>query len=187
MKKLTIFVVVVLLLAVTAVPGLLSLGNIAVVQACGLPVCVDHGVLHVAIDIKPGSDPNCFNNDGKGVIPVAILGGQVFEPGNTFNHVDLDGFDDGAFFNNFDGFILDVTQIDPGSVALDSAGVKMAGKSGKLLAHIEDVNGDGIDDLVVQIQDVDGSFANGETFATLTGTLFDGTHLVGHDLICIVP
>jgi hypothetical protein len=30
--------------------------------------------LRVPIDIKPGSYPNCFNNDGNGVIPVAILG-----------------------------------------------------------------------------------------------------------------
>jgi hypothetical protein len=28
----------------------------------------------VGIDIKPGSDPNCFNINGHGVIPVAILG-----------------------------------------------------------------------------------------------------------------
>jgi len=171
MKKLTIFVVVVLLLAVTAVPGLLSLGSSAVVQACGLPVCADHGVLHVAIDIKPGSDPNCFNNDGNGVIPVAILGGEAFVNGDLAN--------------NHDGFTLDVTQIDHGSVMLDRLGVKMVGKSDKLLAHIEDVNGDSIPDLVVQIQDADGAFASGETMATLTGNLFDGTPFEGEDSICI--
>ena len=33
----------------------------------------------VAIDIKPGSDPNCFNNDGHGVIPVAILSSTDFD------------------------------------------------------------------------------------------------------------
>ena len=36
-------------------------------------------VLQVAIDIKPGSDPNCFNNNGNGVIPVAILGSASFD------------------------------------------------------------------------------------------------------------
>ena len=33
----------------------------------------DIGVV-VEIDVKPGSDPNCFNINGHGVIPVAILG-----------------------------------------------------------------------------------------------------------------
>ena len=32
----------------------------------------------VEIDIKPGSDPNCFNNNGHGVIPVAILSSNNF-------------------------------------------------------------------------------------------------------------
>ena len=26
------------------------------------------------IDVKPGSDPSCFNIDGRGVVPVAVLG-----------------------------------------------------------------------------------------------------------------
>jgi hypothetical protein len=36
-------------------------------------------VVNVGIDIKPGSDPNCFNNDGHGVIPIAILGSETFD------------------------------------------------------------------------------------------------------------
>ena len=36
-------------------------------------------VLPVRIDIKPGSDPNCFNNNGHGVIPVAILTTDTFD------------------------------------------------------------------------------------------------------------
>ena len=32
-----------------------------------------------AIDIKPGSDPNCININGHGVIPVAILGSEDFD------------------------------------------------------------------------------------------------------------
>jgi len=35
--------------------------------------------IEVDIDIKPGSDPNSINPDGKGVIPVAILGSAAFE------------------------------------------------------------------------------------------------------------
>ncbi len=114
----------------------------------------------VAIDIKPGSDPNCFNSDGHGVIPVAILGSADF----------------------------DVNDIDPSTVQLEGLTVKVVGKkTEKLLAHIEDVNGDGIADLVVQIQDGDGTFASGHGTANVTGALWDGTPFLGTDSICIVP
>lgn len=117
------------------------------------------GVLNVAIDIKPGSDPNCFNNNGNGVIPVAILGSASF----------------------------DVTGVDPATVGLEGLPVKVVGTSNKLLAGIEDTNSDGFADLVVKIEDLDGVFSTGDTTATLTGALFDGTGIVGTDTICIVP
>jgi hypothetical protein len=113
----------------------------------------------VLIDIKPGSEPNCINNDGNGVIPVAILGSPDF----------------------------DVSSIDPGSVELEGNEVRAVGKSQKLLAHIEDVDGDGYDDLVIQIQDTDNTFKEGSTTAKLTGFLCDGTPIVGTDAIRIVP
>lgn len=116
------------------------------------------GMVIVTIDIKPGSDPNCVNINDHGVIPVAILGSAD----------------------------LDVAQINPETVMLQGLAVKMAGKSNKLLAHIENVNFDGFDDLVVQIQDSDG-FVNGNGTATLTGNLTDGTPFEGTDFICIVP
>ena len=121
----------------------------------------------VSVDIKPGSDPNCFNNDGHGVIPVAILSDCV------------DGCVPGGGF--------DATQVDPATVELESLAVRVVGKSDKLQAHIEDVNNDDCDDLVVQIEDQDGVFENGETEATITGNLYDGTAIEGTDTICIVP
>jgi hypothetical protein len=113
--------------------------------------------LEVTIDIKPGSDPNCFNNDGHGVIPVAILGNATF----------------------------DATEIDPGTVALEGLAVRAVGKSDKLLAHLEDVNADGFVDLVVQIQDADGTWTAGTSLANITGNLYDGTPIVGQDYVCI--
>jgi len=116
----------------------------------------------VQIDIKPGSDPNCFNNDGHGVIPVAILGSADF----------------------------DATQVDSATVQLEGLEVRAAGKSNKLLAHVEDVNGDGFDDLVVQIEDTDGTFTSGSGTATLTGNLYPeygGTAIEASDAICVVP
>jgi hypothetical protein len=118
--------------------------------------------IDVLIDIKPGSDPNCFNNNGAGVIPVAILGSESF----------------------------DVTHIDAASVRLASMQVKAVGKSDKLLASIEDSNGDGFADLIVKIHDEDGVFELGEVEAELTGNLlqdFDATPIKGNDSICIVP
>jgi CSLREA domain-containing protein len=113
--------------------------------------------LEVAIDIKPGSDPNCFNSDGKGVIPVAILGSADFDAGT----------------------------VDPFSVSLDGAAVRVKGKSGNA-GSLEDVNSDGFQDLVVQITDESG-FTSGDSSATLTGETFDGTPIEGSDSICIVP
>lgn len=113
----------------------------------------------VNIDIKPGSYPSCFNNDGNGVIPVAILGSETF----------------------------DVTTVDPGTVTLDGLAVAFKGKSDKLLAAYEDVNGDGYLDLVLKIQDIDGTFTSGSGTATITGKLYDGTPIIGTGDICIVP
>jgi hypothetical protein len=104
-------------------------------------------------------DPNCFNKNERGVMPVAILSSADFN----------------------------ATQVDPDTVQLAGLAVKMAGKSNKFLAHIEDVNGDGLNDLVLQIEDTDRVFATGTTTATLTGNLFDGTAIEGEDDICIVP
>ena len=68
--------------------------------------------------------------------------------------------------------------------------VRVAGRSNRLLAHTEDVNGDGLIDLVVQIEDTDQVFTTGTTTATLTGNLFTefgGTPIEGTDDICLVP
>jgi hypothetical protein len=114
----------------------------------------------VDIDIKPGSYPNCFNNNGNGVIPVAVLGSAEF----------------------------DVSQIDVATIALDGLSVATRGKENKLLAAYEDVNKDGYTDLVVKIEDVDGTFSQGSGTATLTGNLlaqFGGTRFQGTDTICV--
>jgi hypothetical protein len=114
--------------------------------------------IQVEIDIKPGSEPNCFNNDGHGVIPVAILTTDTF----------------------------DATTVDPSTVSLDGAGARLRGKSGNTGSH-EDVDNDGDLDLVVQMEDTNGIYEPGDAVATLMGTTFDGTQIVGSDDVCIVP
>jgi hypothetical protein len=114
--------------------------------------------INVDIDIKPGSYPNCFNNDGKGAIPVAILSSVDF----------------------------DATQVNPDTIALDGQGMRVVGRD-NTQAHIEDVNGDGLNDLMVQIADVDGTYVAGNSIAVLTAETVGGESIKGTDSVCIVP
>ena len=115
--------------------------------------------VQVQIDIKPGSYPNCFNQNERGVIPVAIFGCNA----------------------------LNVANIDIGSLSLQGLSVKVTGKSNKYLTHFEDINKDGYDDLIIQFQDSDGWVVPGSDYATLKGKLYNGTQIMGQDTICIIP
>lgn len=124
--------------------------------------------LVIDIDIKPQSFPNCFNNDGKGVIPLAICGRADF----------------------------DVATIDPSTLALDGLVVAIRGKD-KIMCHFEDVVDcgeqteanpgmpDGFIDLVCQIEDSDAIYTPGDEIGNLAGLLFDGTDFTGSDSICV--
>jgi len=121
----------------------------------------------VNIDIKPGSYPNSINPKSKGMLPIAILGNG-----------------------------LDVKQIDPATiningVTLAQRAAKRKNKPPKLAFSYEDVNGDGILDMVVffRVQDLKnaGLLIQGTTQLTLTGALNDGTPITGTDSIRIVP
>ncbi len=111
------------------------------------------------IDIKPGSFPNCFNQNGHGGLPVAMLGSAA----------------------------LDVNDIDVDSLILQGLNIKMAGKSDKYLAHTDYVNDDEYLDLVVQFEDSDGWLAPGNDYVLLEGNLDDGRRIWAGDTICIVP
>jgi hypothetical protein len=121
--------------------------------------------IEVDIDIKPGSFPNCFNNDGKGVIPIAILGSETF----------------------------DVNLIDVSTLSLAGLVVRVKG-NGAEQCSIQDVSGDfttpegapdGFDDLVCQFVDEDGVWEAGSDYASVEGNLEDGTPFEGQDTICI--
>jgi hypothetical protein len=110
----------------------------------------------VQIDIKPGSYPNCFNINGNGVIPVAILGSATF----------------------------DVTEINTSSLSF--AGLKVRVRANGPLCSTKDSNGDGFLDLVCQFEDDPANWAPGNGTATLTGTLNDNAPFEGTDSICVV-
>ncbi|NVL92357.1 MAG: hypothetical protein HWN71_04885 [Desulfobacterales bacterium] len=111
-----------------------------------------------AKNLKPGSVPNCFHIDGHGVIPVAILGSD-----------DLDVYD-----------------IDPDSLLFGGLAVRVRGNKGPL-CHFEDTNSDSFLDLVCQFEDDASNWVEGDSTATLTGNLFDGSAIEGTDSICVVP
>jgi hypothetical protein len=138
------------------------------VDAVGAGPC---STTEVGIDIKPGSIPNCFNVNGHGVIPVAILGSADF----------------------------DVSQIDTYSLSFGGLAVRFKGKNGPQCS-VEDVSGDfitypeggpdGYPDLVCQFVDDDTFVAVGDDTATVTGNLlaeFGGTAFTGSDDICLRP
>lgn len=122
-------------------------------------ICGPDPVISVEIDIKLGSYPNSVNLGSKGVIPVAILSSPCF----------------------------DAATVDEITVELAGAGVAIRGKS-HYLASVEDVNGDGLPDLVchVETENLDpGEFQDG--FVRITGETFDGWRIEGWDEISIVP
>jgi hypothetical protein len=116
--------------------------------------------IQVAIDIKPGSDPNSINLGSAGVIPVAIFSTDTF----------------------------DATTIDPFSIDLNGATVKIVGnKNLKPLCNAEDVDGDGLVDLACKVYTVDFIVELGESVAELHGMTLDGREIIGQDFIRIVP
>jgi len=116
-------------------------------------------LVDVDIDIKPGSYPNAINLRSHGLVPVAILSSEEF----------------------------DATTVDSETVELAGSGVVTRGKSNRYMAHKEDVNGDGLVDLVLQVatKNLDPeSFQDG--YAILTGATFGGRDIEGKDKITLV-
>jgi hypothetical protein len=117
------------------------------------------GVVQVQIDIKPGDATNSINLGSSGVVPVAILSSATF----------------------------DATTVDPETVTLAGAKVRMVGKSRRPLAHAEDINGDNLLDLVCQVETAQFLIQTGDSVAVLEAETFGGTAIRGEDAIRIVP
>ena len=110
--------------------------------------------MEIAIDIKPGSDTNPVNLKSKGTTPVAILASEDFDP----------------------------QSVDVSTVTL--AGAPVDQHKGKYRASLEDVNNDGLTDLLVHV--VTSLITCDGTQAALTGLTFDGKAMEGEDSITLV-
>ena len=111
----------------------------------------------ISIDIKPGDNPNSINLKSGGVIPVAILSSLYF----------------------------DATTVDPVTVILASAMVRLTRRGSPKFSH-EDVNGDGLVDLLVHLKTKDLDLKEGDTEAILEGTTFSGVTFQVSDSVRIV-
>jgi len=122
------------------------------------------GPYPVTIDIKPGSDPNSINLTEQGVLPVAILGSSI-----------------------------DVYSIDPETITLGGAGVASRGsaKAPKLAVSLEDVDLDGIMDLVAffRVEDLVavGALDEFTTELMLEAETYGGLLIEGIDSVNVVP
>ncbi len=121
-------------------------------------VSVHEPSIDVSIDIKPGSDPNSINLGSNGNIPVAIFGTDAF----------------------------DVRDVDLTTIMLADAGVMERGKKGDLMASFEDIDLDGLLDLLIHIDTQGLVLSDGDVEALLTGETFDGVSISGTDAINLV-
>ena len=115
-------------------------------------------VIEVTIDIKPGSDPNSINPKSKGKIPVAILSTPDFDA--------------------------------PSEVRRDSLTFGPTGDKESLAfcsPSPDDVNDDGLYDLVCHFYTQSAEFECGDEWGYLKGQTVDGVLIEGSDSVRIVP
>ncbi len=126
-------------------------------------VAGEHGLCKgpqvVLIDVKPGGDPNTINLSSAGTIPVAILSTADFNA---------------------------PAQVDRDSLRLAGAAVNLIGKSGKYQCATQDVNADGLPDLVCHFETAQFMIEAGDTTATLEGKTIEGRAIRGQDSVRIV-
>jgi hypothetical protein len=124
-------------------------------------IAVTQGAVTVLLDIKPGSDFNAVQPSSRGVLPVAILGRDTF----------------------------DVADVDVTTLVFHPDGADPAGGASpahRCGGHLEDVNGDGLSDLVSHYRMEETGLAFGQTRSCVSGELRDGTPFEGCDSILVV-
>jgi hypothetical protein len=111
----------------------------------------------VSINIKPGSEINPINTNSKGMIPVAILSTADFDAPS----------------------MVDITSLTFGKTGSEASLAFCDGGS-------EDVNEDGLHDLVCHFYTQSTGFQIGDTEGILVGQTVDGIPIEGHDGVNIL-
>lgn len=127
-------------------------------------VASESTTVFVAIDIKPGSEPNAINSKGKGNISVAILSTTTFAAPNE----------------------VDKSSLTFGRTG-DEESLHRRGKEEIPNCSAEDINSDGLADLVCRFDSQETGFVAGDTVGILKGLLVVGTPIEGRDAVVIVP
>ncbi len=118
---------------------------------------VEPSLVEVSIDIKPGGFPNSINPGSRGNVPVGILSTANFDAPSRVERSSL------TFGRTGDEPSL--AFCNPGS---------------------EDVNGDGLADLVCHFETLLTGFMSGDAAGLLKGRTIDGQPLAGSDSVRIV-
>jgi len=119
----------------------------------------------VKIDIKPGSFPNSINPESRGKIPVAILSSPGFDA---------------------------TSQVNPSTLTFGRTGNEQSlafcqgSRDDDDDEQFEDVNGDGLPDLVCHFLTRMAVFQAGDTEGILRGQLLDGSLIEGTDSVRII-
>jgi hypothetical protein len=112
----------------------------------------------VQIDIKPGTFPNSINLGSGGAVAVAIFSSPMF----------------------------DASKVDPLSVVLAGATIKLKG-NGAPLFSLQDINQDGLVDMLVHVNTQALELTDEDSDAILTARISDGQRIRGTDFVRIVP
>lgn len=136
-----------------------------VVQSGGIqlqiaPGLVEPLVKRVQVDVKPGVSPNSINLGSGGNVPAAILSTPAFAA---------------------------PAEIDMESLSLIGAAVNLVGKAGRLQCASEDVNADGLADLVCHFVTTNLDVQLGDSVALLLGRTLSGRQVRGEDTVRVVP
>jgi len=129
-----------------------------------VPVINDHiaieftSAIIVAIDVRPGNSQNPINLKANGVLPVAILSTDTF----------------------------DATTVNPETARLSGSLVNVKPR-GKPQFHKADVNGDKVEDIVLQFEIDKLELSVSDEQVTLTAQTSSGQHIRGVDAVRIVP